>query len=316
VSPESPAAANAASSKRDFWLELSTRFSDGPGGKPYTVDWLRVLPFVGVHLACLGVIWTGWSPIAVGVAVALYLVRMFAITGFYHRYFSHRSFKTSRAAQFAFAVLGASAAQRGPIWWAAHHRAHHAHPDQPEDAHSPVQHGFLWSHMGWFLSRHHYDADLSRVRDLTRFRELKWLDDNDFVVPVALGVLLFLLGAALERWAPGLGTDGWQMLVWGFFISTVALYHGTYTINSLAHRFGRRRFETGDESRNSFWLSLITLGEGWHNNHHYYPAAARQGFYWWEIDLTYYGLRALAALGIVRDLKPVPESVLEQGRRR
>jgi len=315
VSIQTPTGPEGASAKKDFWLELSTRFSDGSPASPYAVDWLRVVPFIGVHLACLGVIWTGASPVAVATAVALYVLRMFAITGFYHRYFSHRSFKTSRAAQFVFAVLGASAAQRGPIWWAAHHRAHHAHPDAPEDVHSPVQHGFLWSHMGWFLSRDHYDADLRRVRDLTRFPELKWLDDNDFVVPVALAAGLFGLGATLERWAPGLGTDGWQMLVWGFFISTVALYHGTYTINSLAHRFGRRRFETGDESRNSFWLALITLGEGWHNNHHHYPAAARQGFYWWEIDLTYYGLRALQALGIVRDLKPVPESVLEEGLR-
>ena len=302
--------------RRDFWLALSQRFSRQAQDDPYAVDWLRVAPFVGVHLACLGVIWTGWSAVAVGTAVALYFLRMFAITGFYHRYFSHRSFKTSRAAQLVFAVIGASAAQRGPIWWAAHHRAHHAHSDQPADVHSPLQHGFWWSHCGWFLSRRHYDADLGRVRDLLRFPELKWLDENDFVVPVALAVALFATGAGLERWAPGLGTDGWQMLVWGFFVSTVAVYHGTYTINSLAHRIGRRRFETADGSRNSFWLALLTLGEGWHNNHHHYPAAARQGFYWWELDLTYYGLKALAAVGVVRDLKPVPEAVLAEGRGR
>jgi stearoyl-CoA desaturase (delta-9 desaturase) len=313
LSGEQPARGEAA--RRDFWLELSDRFGAAPEGNPYAIDWMRVVPFIGVHLACLGVIWTGWSPVALAVAVGLYFLRMFAITGFYHRYFSHRSFRASRPAQFVFALLGASAAQRGPIWWAAHHRAHHAHPDEPADIHSPVQHGFWWSHMGWFLSRHHYDADPRRVRDLLRFPELKWLDDNDFVVPVALALLLFLAGAALERWAPGLGTDAWQMLVWGFFVSTVALYHGTYTINSLAHRFGRRRFDTGDESRNSFWLALITLGEGWHNNHHHYPVSARQGFYWWEVDLTYYGLKLLAALGLVRDLKPVPDSVLARGRK-
>ncbi len=170
--------------------------------------------------------------------------------------------------------------------------------------------------MGWFLSRHHYDADLGRVRDLARFPELRWLDEHDYFVPVALAVALFLLGAGLERWAPGLGTDGWQMLVWGFFISTAAVYHGTYTINSLSHRFGRKRYATGDESRNNFWLALLTLGEGWHNNHHYYPVAARQGFYWWELDLTYYGLKCLALLGIVKDLKPVPARVLAEGRGR
>src|SRR5512135_3536419 len=229
------------------------------------VDWARILPFVGMHAACLAVIWVGVSAFAVGVAVAMYVVRMFAITGFYHRYFSHRTFKTSRVAQFIFAVLGASAVQRGPIWWAAHHRHHHAHSDQPEDVHSPVQRGFLWSHMGWFLSRRHFTPDLTRVRDLQRFPELRLLDRFDILVPVALAVALFFLGMALETWAPSLGTTRWQMLVWGFFVSTVVCYHATYTINSLSHVFGRRRYETPDDSRNNFLLALLTLGEGWHN---------------------------------------------------
>jgi stearoyl-CoA desaturase (delta-9 desaturase) len=131
---------------------------------------------------------------------------------------------------------------------------------------------------------------------------------------VALAVLMLLLGMALERTAPHLGTDGWQMLVWGFFISTVACYHGTYTINSLCHVWGRQRYRTGDDSRNNPWLALITLGEGWHNNHHHYPMSVRQGFYWWEIDITYYLLRVLAALGIIWDLKPVPAEVRESQR--
>ncbi|HSN71595.1 MAG TPA: acyl-CoA desaturase [Steroidobacteraceae bacterium] len=273
------------------------------------VDWARIVPFVLMHAACLAVIWVGVSPIAVATAVVLYVLRMFAITGFYHRYFSHRAFKTSRVGQFVFALLGASAVQRGPICWAAHHRHHHAHSDLPGDVHSPVQQGFLWSHMGWFLSRRHFVPDLSRVRDLLRFPELRLLDRFDILVPVALAVGLFGLGVLLERVAPDLGTTGWQMLVWGFFISTVACYHATYTINSLSHRFGRQRYATGDQSRNNFWLALITLGEGWHNNHHHYPAAARQGFYWWEIDITYYLLKCLALLGVIWDLKPVPTAV-------
>jgi stearoyl-CoA desaturase (delta-9 desaturase) len=278
------------------------------------VDWLRILPFLGMHVACLGIIWVGVSPIAVAVAVALYFARMFAITGFYHRYFSHRSFRTSRAAQFAFALLGASAVQRGPIWWAAHHRHHHAYSDRQEDVHSPVQSGFLWSHMGWFLSGRHFQPPLDRVRDLLRFPELRWLDRFDIVVPIALALLLFASGAALERFAPGLGTSAWQLLVWGFFVSTVACYHGTYTINSLCHVWGRRRYATRDNSRNNAILALITLGEGWHNNHHHYPMSVRQGFYWWEVDITYYMLRLLAALGIVWDLKPVPGEVRESNR--
>jgi stearoyl-CoA desaturase (delta-9 desaturase) len=218
------------------------------------VDWARVVPFLLMHAACLAVIWVGFSWTALMVTVALYLVRMFAITGFYHRYFSHRSFKTSRVGQFIFGLLGASAVQRGPIWWAAHHRHHHVHSDKPDDVHSPVQHGFFWSHMGWFMSHKHFAADLSRVKDLLKYPELRFLDRFDIVVPTLLGVGVFLLGVLLKHVAPGLGTNGWQMLVWGFFISTVAVYHGTYTINSLSHVFGRQRYKTGDASRNNVWL--------------------------------------------------------------
>jgi stearoyl-CoA desaturase (delta-9 desaturase) len=273
------------------------------------VDWTRIVPFAAMHLACLLVFVVGTSPVAIATCVALYFLRMFAITGFYHRYFSHRSFKTSRAAQFVFAVLGASAVQRGPIWWAAHHRHHHAYSDKVQDTHSPVQRGFLWAHMGWFLSRRHFAPDLRRVKDLTAVPELRWLDRFDILVPFVLALLLLFVGMALERHAPGLGTTGGQMLVWGFFVSTVLCYHGTYTINSLCHGWGSRRYPTRDDSRNNAFLALITLGEGWHNNHHHYPSAARQGFYWWEIDITYYLLRALAACRVIWDLNPVPARI-------
>jgi stearoyl-CoA desaturase (delta-9 desaturase) len=279
------------------------------------VDWARVLPFVAIHVACLGAFATGASATAVTVAATLFLVRMFAITAFYHRYFSHRAFRTSRAAQFVFALLGASAVQRGPLWWAAHHRHHHAHADRQEDPHSPVQHGFLRSHCGWFLARENFATRLARVPDLARYPELRWLDRYDAVVPAVLAALLFGTGAWLERAAPHLGVSGAQLLVWGFCISTVVLWHATFTINSLAHRFGSRRYATRDDSRNNAWLALLTLGEGWHNNHHRYPAAARQGFFWWEIDVAWYGLRLLEALGVVRDLTPVPAAIRDSHRR-
>ena len=313
LSPESGDAPRGSSLGARMLRAFVLWFDAGAAETPATardgIDWARILPFIGMHLACLGVIWVGVSTTAVLVAIALYVVRMFAITGFYHRYFSHKAFRTSRPAQFFFAVLGASAVQRGPIWWAAHHRLHHAKSDRHEDPHSPTQRGFLWSHMGWFLSRGHFTPDLGRVKDLRAFPELCWLDRFDILVPVALALALFLGGALLDEHAPVLGTSGLQLLVWGFFISTVACYHGTYTINSLCHVWGRRRYDTGDDSRNNLWLALITLGEGWHNNHHHYPAAARQGFYWWEIDLTYYALRGLAALGVIWDLQPVPERI-------
>jgi stearoyl-CoA desaturase (delta-9 desaturase) len=280
------------------------------------IEWTRILPFIGMHVACLAVIWVGISWIAVIVALAAYVVRMFAITGLYHRYFSHRSFKTSRVGQFIFGVLGASAVQRGPIWWAAHHRHHHAHSDQEGDIHSPKQVGFWRAHMGWFLSHRGFTPDMKYVRDLLAFRELRWLDRFDIAVPVLLGVGMFLLGVLLEKTAPQLHTTGWQMLIWGFFISTVLCYHGTYTINSLSHVFGRQRYRTGDTSRNNWLLAIITLGEGWHNNHHFYPNSARQGFYWWEIDVSYYVLKVLSWMGIIWDLKPVPVEMRDHSPRR
>ena len=288
------------------WLD-SWAYRPDPNKDAMRIDWARVAPFIGIHLMCLGPIWVGWSWTAVGVAVALYWIRAFAITAFYHRYFSHRTFRTSRFLQFLYAVLGASAVQRGPLWWAAHHRLHHRNSDRPEDVHSPHQHGFWWSHMGWITAPANFPTRLDAVPDLVRYRELRLLDRFDLVVPAVLATGLFLLGAVLA--GAGVNTSGPQLLVWGFFISTVALFHGTSTINSLAHQMGRRRYATRDDSRNSLLLALLTMGEGWHNNHHRYPAATRQGFFWWEIDMTYYLLKVMSWLGLVWDLHPVPAHV-------
>ena len=273
------------------------------------IDWLRTLPFIALHLACAGVIWVGVSGVAVACAVLLYVVRMFAITGFYHRYFSHRAFHASRAVQFVFAAIGASSVQRGPLWWAAHHRSHHRHAEGELDPHSPVRRGFLWSHVGWFLTPGAFRTDLRLIRDLARFPELRLLDRFDILMPVVLAVALYALGRYLSSAQPQLGTNGMQLVVWGFCISTVVLFHATFMINSLAHRFGTRRFGTPDASRNNWWLALITFGEGWHNNHHRFPGAARQGLRWWELDMTYYGLSLLSWLGLVHDLRPFPASV-------
>jgi stearoyl-CoA desaturase (delta-9 desaturase) len=291
------------------WFDSTAAVTGSPDAPERGMDWPRLLPFLGVHLGCLAVLWVGTSPVAVLTAVGLYVLRMFAITGFYHRYFSHCAFRTSRAAQFVFALLGAAGVQRGPLWWASQHRHHHAHADQPDDAHSAHQHGFLWSHMGWFMARENFATRTELVGNLARYPELRFLDRYDAMVPFMLGVVLFSAGTLLAHLVPGSGTSGPQLLVWGFCISTVALYHATFTINSLAHRFGRRRYATRDDSRNNAWLAVLTFGEGWHNNHHHFPGAARQGFYWWEIDLTYYGLRLLAALGVIWDLKEVPAAV-------
>jgi stearoyl-CoA desaturase (delta-9 desaturase) len=296
------------------WVDSSALAMPAGVGEVRRIDWPRVLPYLLLHAGCLGALWVGTSPVAVGIAGALFVLRMFAVTAFYHRYFSHRAFRTSRAAQFAFALLAASAVQRGPLWWASHHRHHHAHSDRPDDSHSANVHGFLWSHLRWFLSRENFATRLNLVPDLARYPELRWLDRFDVVVPALLAAALYGLGAWLEQAAPALGTSGGQLVVWGFCISTVALHHATFTINSLAHWFGARRYATRDNSRNNLWLALLTFGEGWHNNHHHFPGAARQGFYWWEVDLSYYGLRLLAALGLIWDLRPVPRAVREARR--
>jgi stearoyl-CoA desaturase (Delta-9 desaturase) len=273
------------------------------------IEWARWMPFVLLHGMCLGVIWVGVSWVAVLVCVAMYVVRMFAITGFYHRYFSHRTFKASRPVQFLMALVGNSAAQRGPLWWASHHRHHHKFSDMPEDAHSPRQHGLMWSHIGWITATKNYATDFDSVPDLAKFPELVFLDRFDVLIPVLTGVAMFFTGVLLNHLWPSLGTSGMQMLIWGFFVSTVVLFHGTCTINSLSHLIGRRRYETGDDSRNSWLLAIITLGEGWHNNHHYYQSSTRQGFYWWEYDITFYMLTVMSWFRIVRDLKPVPAAV-------
>jgi stearoyl-CoA desaturase (delta-9 desaturase) len=263
--------------------------------------------FLFLHLACLLAFWTGVSAAAVGVCLALYVVRMFAITAGFHRLLSHRSYRTGRLFQFLLAFVGTAAYQKGPLWWSAHHRRHHLHVDTEADLHSPVMRSVWQSHVGWFLSRASQATDARLIPNLLRYRELRWLDKYYVLPPSALAASTYLLGALLGRHFPGSGTSGWQMLVWGFFVSTVLLYHGTFTVNSVAHLFGSRRFETADNSRNNFLVALITLGEGWHNNHHYYPSSERQGFCWWEVDVAHYALRALSWAGVVRDLRKPPE---------
>ncbi|BDG06589.1 hypothetical protein AMOR_55850 [Anaeromyxobacter oryzae] len=264
---------------------------------PDRVSWLASVPFLAAHAVAFATPFL--APFAwrwLLLAAALYAVRLFAITAGYHRYFSHRSYRTSRAFQLVLAVIATTATQKGPLWWAAHHRDHHRHSDAPDDVHSPLEGGFWWSHVGWILSRRHDETKLDRVRDLARYPELVWLNRFHLVPPIALAALLLVAG-------------GWPALLWGYFVSTVALWHGTFAINSLAHVVGGRRYETGDGSRNSLVLALLTFGEGWHNNHHFYSASARQGFFWWEVDVSWYALRALSAARIVWDLRAPPPQV-------
>ncbi len=263
-------------------------------------EWVAAIPFLAVHVAPLAaffvtVTWQDWVLCAV-----LYLTRMFCITAGYHRYFSHRSYRMGRVAQFLMAFGGTTALQKGPLWWAGHHRLHHRYTDLDEDPHSPRD-GFWWSHVGWILSNRYKHTETSAIKDFAAYPELRFIERTSWIGPWLLGVACFLIG-------------GWGGLLIGFFLSTVLLWHGTFLVNSMAHLMGRRRFATPDTSRNSLIIAVITGGEGWHNNHHYLPASARQGFTWWEIDTTWYLLRLLSALHIVRDLKDPPARLLEQAR--
>lgn len=263
-------------------------------------DLVKSLPFFAIHLIPFALLWTGARPIDWAVCVGLYVARMFFITGVYHRYFAHRAYKMGRVMQFLMAFGGATAAQKGPLWWAAHHRGHHKHSDQLTDVHSPKD-GFLWSHLGWIISTQYDETEWDRIKDFAKYPELRLLNQFHLVPPILLGLATFLIG-------------GWSMLICGFFLSTVLLYHGTFSINSLAHVIGRRRYITTDTSKNSFILALITLGEGWHNNHHYYQSTANQGFFWWEIDISYYILKALSWVGLTRDLRKPPKHILDSNR--
>ena len=279
---------------------MSEKSSPVAAPKRVSFNWFEVVPFAVCHLLPLAAIWTGVSWESALLCVVLYWVRMFAVTGGYHRYFSHRSFKTSRWFQFCLAFLAQSSGQKGALWWAAHHRVHHKFSDQPGDVHSPLLQGLWYAHVGWLFAKTE-DTQWDRVADLAKYPELVWLNRHHHVPAIVLGggVLLWL---------------GWSGLFIGFFLSTVMLWHGTFLVNSLTHVIGGRRFDTTDESRNSWLIAIITMGEGWHNNHHHYQSSTRQGFYWWEIDVTYYVLKAMSYVGLVWDLRAPPERVLAQGR--
>jgi len=287
-------------------LPASERESGEPPVPPTAADglditssrWDRATPWLywGIHASAGLALWTGVDGFSLALCLGLFWLRMFGITAGYHRYFAHRSYRTGRIFQFLLAALGCTAVQKGPLWWAAGHRRHHRYSDGAGDMHSPRE-GLWYAHQGWVFDDRWSATELERIRDFARYPELVWLNRHHYVPPTLLAITCYAVG----------GLSG---LVWGFSISTVLLWHATYTINSLAHRFGSVRYATGDDSRNNLWLALLTLGEGWHNNHHHYMSAARNGFFWWEVDMTWYGLKALRRLGLVWSLRTPPAAQL------
>lgn len=259
--------------------------------------WLRNMPFIGLHLSCLAVFFVDFSWVSLVLFGILFFLRTFGITAGYHRYFSHRSYKTSRVVQFMLACLGCAALQKGPLWWTAHHREHHRHTDTPDDPHSPVARTFWWSHIGWILTDDYNETNWPEVKDWTQYWELRWLNRLHWLPGIALAALCWFI-------------DGWSGLVWGFLLSTVVLYHTTFAVNSICHLWGSRRYATKDASRNNIWVALLTLGEGWHNNHHHYQSSANQGFFWWEIDVSYYLIKLMGFTGLVWDIRKPNSHVL------
>ncbi len=295
------------------WVAPTPEVDEPPENLEKQVEWFRCLPFVAIHLAALSVFLLPFSWFCVLLAMGSYLIRMFAITAFYHRYFSHRTFETSRIFQFLGAFVACAAGQRGPLWWAAHHRRHHRHSDTDEDLHSPHSQSFLQSHVFWFMTEYALPTAMKEIPDLRKFPELRFLNRFDWIPVLVLAGAAYLLGET--AWAQNsFSATGLQCLAWGFLLPTVALYHATFCVNSITHIFGKRRFATKDHSRNNLLVSIITLGEGWHNNHHFFPGSARQGFRKREFDPTYYVLKLLAHLRIVRNLRPVPDWVLAKAQ--
>lgn len=260
-------------------------------------SWIQFIPAMIMHLGLIGIWWSGFTWASVSLCVGLYLVRVFGITGGFHRYFSHRAYKTSRGFQFVMAFLGATAMQKGPLWWAAKHREHHRDSDEPADAHSPRQYGVFDAHIGWVYREARANPDMDLVKDFSKYPELRWIERHEYMPGIITAVLCTLIA-------------GWSGFLVGFLLSTILVYHATFTINSLNHMIGKQRYLTGDDSRNNWLLALFSLGEGWHNNHHYYPSTARNGFFWWEVDVTYYMLLALSKVGLVWDLRQPPKTIL------
>lgn len=259
---------------------------------PFQLNLQVALSYLAIHLGCLGVFWSGEVWLGMTICVVTFFVRMFALAAVYHRYFSHRAYETSRTMQFLLALVGTLTMQRGPLWWAAIHRRHHQYSDSPHDIHSPHYQGFIYSYSGWFLNKRNKSTNFSIVYDFAKYPELRILDDwRGYSIPVALyGLVLYLC-------------FGWTGFFWGFCVSTVCLLHMTHWIQSISHCWGGyRRFSTQDQSRNHWFIGLISLGE-YHNNHHYCSFSARQGFTWWEVDITYYLLRFMEVIGLIWNLR-------------
>lgn len=287
---------SSATETRPSWVEMFTNRQSRMG-----IFFFLVM--LGFHIGALQVFNFQWSWFAFGIFFLSYVMKIVGVTMGYHRYFAHRSFKTSRFFQFIMALAGSTAIQGGVLWWAGHHRGHHNHSDEEEDLHSPVTHSIFHSHLGWMWARDCFKPIKYKLLDFARFPEIRFLNKNYVLLMIIQGLSFYLLGEYLGQTYPLLQTSGAQLFVWGFLFATVWTWHITFSINSICHLFGSKRYDSHDESRNNWLFAILAFGEGWHNNHHKYGWSARNGFFWWEWDPIYYMLKVLEKLGIVWDLR-------------
>ncbi len=275
-----------------------------PLEKPRTIVWVVAVFLSLFHVGAIAALFMfNWRDIAVA-AVLYWIAGSFGVCMGYHRLLTHRAFKAPKLVEYGLAACGALALEGGPVSWVATHRIHHQNSDQEGDPHTPRDGGW-WAHMGWIIfgQAHHNDSrQLARFApDLDRVAFYRWLNTYHWVPVAVVGIALLYLG-------------GWSMVMWGVCFRTVLGLHATWLVNSATHMWGNRRFETRDDSKNNWWVALLTFGEGWHNNHHAHPTSARHGLAWYELDMTWLEIRLLEFVGLFKQVKvakiaaPRPES--------
>ena len=270
------------------------------------VSWITTIVLVIFHIGAIAALFNfSWTRLAV-TAVLYWMAIGFGIGMGYHRLLTHRSYKVPRFFEYFLAVCGTLCLEGGPIFWVATHRVHHQHSDQDGDPHSPTEGGF-WAHMGWIMfgeAKHNDTQAMSRYApDLGKDPFYVWLNQYHYVPLVVLGLTLLAFG-------------GWPMVYWGIFLRVVVGLHATWLVNSATHMWGARRFQTKDESRNNWWVAILTFGEGWHNNHHAHPTSARHGLAWYELDITWIQINFLQRLGFAKNVKvaALPEDAARESR--
>jgi stearoyl-CoA desaturase (delta-9 desaturase) len=264
-----------------------------PARQRETMNWGTLIFLIVAHLGSVAALFFWSWPAAISAIVLYWIAGSLGIGMGFHRLITHRGYKVPKVVEYFLVTCGTLSLEGGPIQWVVTHRIHHAHTDRVGDPHTPRDGGW-WAHIGWILrgtAQDHDEAKLERYApDLIKDPYYRWLNRFYYVPLAVVGIILFYFG-------------GWGVLLWSVFLRLTLALHATWLVNSATHLWGRTRFETGDDSRNSWWVAMLTFGEGWHNNHHAYPTSARHGLRWYEFDLNWLGIRTLQLVGLARSVK-------------